>query len=124
MRFDVALPWVWGGQFLDQNYAALLPFREKGVNMPIEWAMNLVKGAMVHDIRDRLPLVQAPTLVIVGEEDVLTPPSLSQYIAESVPHGELHVITGRGHAAALEDVEGFSLITLDFIGRNTKEQGA
>lgn len=118
LRFDVALPWVWGGQFLEQNYAALLPFREKGVNMPIEWAMNLVKGAMVHDIRARLPLVKAPTLVVVGDEDVLTPPSLSHYIAESVSHGELHVMPGRGHAAALEDVEGFSHIALDFIGRS------
>jgi 3-oxoadipate enol-lactonase len=117
LRFDVAVPWVWGGRFLEQNYEGLLRFREKGVNMPIEWAMNLIKGAMVHDIRDRLPLVQAPTLVAVGEEDVLTPPALSRYIAGQVARGELALMTGLGHAAALEDVERFSNLVLDFFAR-------
>jgi 3-oxoadipate enol-lactonase len=117
LRFDVATPWVWGGGFLEKNYEGLLHYREKGVNMPIEWAMNLIKGAMVHDIRDRLPLVQAPTLVTVGEEDVLTPPALSRYIASQVPLGEFRMLDGLGHAAALEDVEGFSRIVLDFFAR-------
>ncbi len=115
LRFDVALPWVWGGTFLKQNYEALLPFREKGTNMPIEWAMNLIKGAMVHDIRDKLGAIQAPTLVIVGEEDVLTPPKLSRYIAEGVPNARLHVMPEIGHAAALEDVEGFARTVRDFF---------
>jgi len=117
LRFDVAVPWVWGGGFLEQNYERLLYFREKGVNMPIEWAMNLIKGAMVHDIRDKLGTIEAPTLVVVGEEDVLTPPKLSRYIAEQVPRGELCVMPGLGHASALEDVEGFSRLVLDFFGR-------
>ncbi len=116
LRFDVATPWVWGGEFLEKNYEGLLPYREKGANMPVEWAMNLVKGAMVHDIRARLPHVQAPTLVIVGEEDVLTPPSLSRYIADNIPNAELYIHTGRGHASALEDVAGWSRVVLDFFG--------
>ena len=117
LRFDVATPWVWGGGFLEKNYEGLLHYREKGVNMPIEWAMNLIKGAMVHDIGDRLPLVQAPALVTVGEEDVLTPPALSRYIASQVPRGEFRVLDGLGHAAALEDVEAFSRLVLDFFAR-------
>lgn len=121
LRFDVATPWVWGGQFLEQNYEALLPYREKGANMPVEWAMNLVRGAMVHDIRDRLPLVKAPTLVIVGEEDVLTPPSLARYIADQVPNAELYIHPGRGHASALEDVPGWSRVVLDFLARVRRE---
>jgi 3-oxoadipate enol-lactonase len=118
LRFDVATPWVWGGRFLEENYQGLLGYREKGANMPIEWAMNLVKGAMVHDIRDKLPNVQAPTLVIVGEEDVLTPPQLSRYIAANVPNSELYIHPGRGHASALEDPAGWSAVVLDFLKRS------
>jgi 3-oxoadipate enol-lactonase len=118
LRFDVATPWVWGGQFLDKNYEALLPFREKGVNMPIEWAMNLVKGAMVHDVRDKLRKITTPTLVVVGEEDVLTPPKLSAYIVEQVSRAELLVMSGRGHAAALEDPAQFSEAVVEFFGRH------
>ena len=118
LRFDVATPWVWGGQFLEKNYDTFLAYREKGVNMPIEWAMNLVKGAMAHDIREKLTHVQAPTLVIVGEEDVLTPAKLAAYIVERVPKAELLVMSGLGHAAALEDPVEFSQVTLEFFKRN------
>ncbi len=117
LRFDVATPWVWGGRFLEENYEGLLPYREKGANMPIEWAMNLVKGAMVHDIRDKLAQVSAPTLVIVGEEDVLTPPALARYITERVPNSELYIHQGRGHASALEDPTGWSAKALEFFTR-------
>ncbi len=115
LRFDVATPWVWGGAFLDEHYDTLLAFREKGVNLPIQHAMNLIQGAMQHDVRAALPRVQAPTLAVVGEEDVLTPPALSRQIAEQVPHGRLHIMPGRGHAAALEDVPAFCQIVLDFL---------
>lgn len=115
LRFDVATPWVWGGGFLENNYEGLLYYREKGASMPIEWAMNLVKGAMVHDIRERLPLIPAPTLVMVGEEDVLTPPKFAHYIAEHVQHGELLIMPGLGHASALEDVPAFCEAVLRFF---------
>lgn len=117
LRFDVSSPWIWGGRYLEENYEGLLGYREKGVNMPIEWAMNLVKGAMIHDVRGKLARVQAPTLVIVGEEDVLTPPQLARYIADHVPHSELYLHPGRGHASALEDTPGWSAVVLDFFGR-------
>lgn len=123
LRFDVATPWVWGGQFLEKNYEALLPFREKGINMPIEWAMNLIKGAMVHDIRDKLGKIDAPTLVVVGEEDALTPPKLSAYIVERVPRAELLIMPGLGHAAALEDAAQFSQAALEFFGRHGGRDG-
>jgi 3-oxoadipate enol-lactonase len=117
LRFDVATPWVWGGWFLEENYERILPFREKGVNLPTGPAANLIKGAMLHDIREKLPRVQAPTLVIVGEDDLLTPPKLSSYIAERVQQGQLRVMQRLGHAAALEDVNEFSGIVLDFFKR-------
>lgn len=115
LRFDVAVPWVWGGGYLDKNYEGLLYFREKGANMPVEWAMNLVRGAMVHDIRDKLPMIEARVLAIVGEEDVLTPPKLSKEIANSVHRGELRVMEGLGHAVALEDVAGWCAVVMDFL---------
>ncbi len=109
---------MWGGRFLEKNYETFLAFREKGVNMPIEWAMNLVKGAMVHDIRNKLDKIEMPTLVIVGEEDVLTPPKLAGYIVERMPKAELLVMPGLGHAAALEDATEFSEAALEFFNRN------
>jgi len=116
LRFDVAVPWVWGGGYLDKNYEGLLYFREKGVNMPVEWAMNLVKGAMVHDVREKLGSIEARVLAIVGEEDVLTPLRLSKEIVAEVQRGELRVMEGLGHAVALEDVVGWCGVVMEFLG--------
>jgi pimeloyl-ACP methyl ester carboxylesterase len=60
---------------------------------------------------------------MVGEEDVLTPPALSRYIAERVPRSELHVMQGRGHASALEDIPQFCNVVLDFFHRVEDAQG-
>jgi 3-oxoadipate enol-lactonase len=117
LRFDVALPWVWGGGYLDQNYTGLLAFREKGVNLPIAPATNLIKGAMVHDIRAQLPAISAPTLVVVGEDDVLTPPKLARDIVAAVPGAQLRVMDGLGHAAALEQPAAFCRIVTEFFAQ-------
>ncbi|HMA35780.1 MAG TPA: alpha/beta fold hydrolase [Chloroflexia bacterium] len=117
LRFDVALPWVWGGTFLEQNYAGLQGYREKGQNLPIAPARNLIAGALVHDCRAGLPAITAPTLVVVGEDDVLTPPALARAIAAAVPRAELEILPGLGHAAALEQVEAFSRLVAGFLAR-------
>jgi 3-oxoadipate enol-lactonase len=114
-RFDVATPWVWGGGFLEKNYEGLLSFREKGVNLPTMPVANLIRGAMEQDARGKLARIAAPMLVIVGEEDVLTPPKLARAIVKEVPGARLHVMEGLGHASALEDVEGFSRVVLGFL---------
>ena len=45
----------------------------------------------------RLGEIRAPTCVIVGEQDILTPVSHSRRLAERIPGAELHVIPGCEH---------------------------
>ena len=121
LRFDVALPWVWGGNYLAANYEGLQRYREYGANLSITPARNLIAGALVHECRTDLPRIAAPTLVVVGEEDVLTPPWLARDIAAAIPRGELAVMPGCGHAAALEQVEAFSRLARAFLERVDEE---
>lgn len=115
LRFDVATPWVWGGAWLAEREDALRTYREKGAAIPAASARNLIRGAMVHDVRDRLRDVTAPALVVVGEEDVLTPPWLARELVAALPRAELLVVAGAGHAAALELVETFSRAVRTFF---------
>jgi pimeloyl-ACP methyl ester carboxylesterase len=52
--------------------------------------------------------VEVPALVVVGEEDKLTPPPLAERMAEELPQGELTVLPGAGHLSALEVPEAFN----------------
>jgi 3-oxoadipate enol-lactonase len=49
-----------------------------------------------------LPGIGVPTLVIVGSEDVLTPPPLARALADAIPGARLAEIPGAGHMSALE----------------------
>jgi proline iminopeptidase len=58
--------------------------------------------AALYDVRDRLGEIRVPTLVMVGENDWLIPPSASRVIAEGVPGAELVVIPEAGHFSFIE----------------------
>jgi proline iminopeptidase len=54
------------------------------------------------DLREALPGIDVPTLVVVGSEDWICPPSQSRLIAECVPGAELLEIAGANHAVHVE----------------------
>ena len=49
------------------------------------------------DIRDWLPRIKAPTLVIAGDCDPIVPPAQARCIQQGVPHADLEIIKGGGH---------------------------
>lgn len=57
------------------------------------------------DLRARLPAIDCPTLVVVGEADGLTPPEHACELAAALPRAELELIEGAGHLPTLETPE-------------------
>ena len=55
-----------------------------------------------------LPLISCPTIVLVGAEDTVTPPSEAEALAVGIRNAELAVIPKAGHLSALEAAEDFS----------------
>jgi pimeloyl-ACP methyl ester carboxylesterase len=68
------------------------------------------------DSSPRLGEIRVPVLVIVGEEDTLTPVGESRKIAEGVNDGRLVVIPGAGHLSNLEDPDSFNEALKSFLG--------
>ena len=64
--------------------------------------------AVRQDRTAMLPTIQAPTLVIVGEEDAITPPDIARGIAEAIPGAELAVIPKAGHLSNMEQPQAFN----------------
>jgi 3-oxoadipate enol-lactonase len=54
-----------------------------------------------------LPTIDVPTTIVVGSADALTPPPMSEAMAEAIPGGELVVLEGAGHLSNLESPEEF-----------------
>lgn len=55
-----------------------------------------------------LPRIAVPALIVVGEEDELTPPEESARMAREIPGARLVVIPEAGHLASLERPEAFN----------------
>ncbi|MFO0950978.1 MAG: alpha/beta fold hydrolase [Isosphaeraceae bacterium] len=53
------------------------------------------------DVSDRLWQIEAPTLVLGGSRDVVTPPARQKAMAESIPGARFHLLEGAGHVGFL-----------------------
>jgi pimeloyl-ACP methyl ester carboxylesterase len=72
---------------------------------------------LLHDTRDRLASITSPTLVIAGQQDLLTPASQGRAVADMIPKASIEVFGGPGssHALVLERAEEFTPLVLGFL---------
>jgi pimeloyl-ACP methyl ester carboxylesterase len=64
-----------------------------------------------------LPTITVPTVIIVGDEDVITPPSDAQFMHERIQGSTLVTIRGVGHMSNLEAPEAFNVAMNGFLAR-------
>ena len=67
---------------------------------------------------DSTPLLESihcPTLIVVGEEDVLTPSAMSRDLQRGIAGSELAVIRNAGHLASLEQPAAFNAELARFL---------
>ncbi len=75
------------------------------------------------DTRDELVRITAPTLVMVGEQDVITPLDAAEggagarYMAEHIPNAELIVLEGCGHGNLVERADDSIAAIIEFLLR-------
>ena len=65
----------------------------------------------------QLEHVTVPTLVVVGNQDILTPRGDSEELAERIPTAELAVISGAAHGLMVEHAIKFNRVLLNFLHR-------
>jgi pimeloyl-ACP methyl ester carboxylesterase len=65
-----------------------------------------------HDTLDRLPGITAPTLVIAGEQDLLTPHWHGRQVAEAIPGARFELFTGPGSSHAVGDERAAEVLPL------------
>ena len=75
--------------------------------------------AMKHrpDSTDELEAITVPTLVIVGEDDALSPPDVARGMQERIRGAELAVLPHAGHLSNLEAADEFNAAVAAFLDR-------
>ncbi|MFM9107928.1 MAG: alpha/beta fold hydrolase, partial [Chloroflexota bacterium] len=69
-----------------------------------------------YDVRGGLASIAAPTLVIGGRHDWVTPVSQSELIAAAIPGSRLEIFEHSGHSPFVEEQAGFVELVRDFMG--------
>ncbi|HUS60899.1 MAG TPA: alpha/beta hydrolase, partial [Acidimicrobiales bacterium] len=70
------------------------------------------------DLRDVLPQVGVPTLLLYGDEDVRAPLAVAEAIRAAIPMSVLVVLSGIGHVSSVEAAEQFNDEVRDFLHRS------
>lgn len=87
---------------------------------PAEGIVGALQAMMLRpDSTATLATIDVPTLIIVGEEDVPTPPKEARAMHERIPGSRLEVIPQAGHLVNLERPAAFNHLVTEFIGALT-----
>lgn len=67
-------------------------------------------------IEDKLPRIEAPTLIVRGGRDPVVPQEWAERATSLVPHSELKIIAEGAHTLNYSEPERFSRVILGFLG--------
>lgn len=90
--------------------------REMMARSPLPGVVGAL-GAM-RDRADATPLladITVPTLVVVGQEDEMTPPATARALTDAIPSAAMTVIPGAGHLAPLEAPTAVTRVCAEFL---------
>jgi len=87
-----------------------------GMTVGLEGFARQIEAILARpDRRPTLPTISIPTLILVGDSDLLTPPHLSEEMASAIPNARLVVVPECGHGSTLEQPKAVNHALIDWI---------
>ncbi len=111
--------WMWSPSIVDDEHELLLEREEylKTItgSSDLRGFIGHFAADLAHDTLDRLPSVTAPTLVVYGDEDLITRPAYNRRVADRIPGAHLASIPVAGHLAFLERPDAMNQHISEFL---------
>lgn len=82
--------------------------------------ISLAKSAIRNNLGDELNQITQPTLLVWGNNDIITPPFVGQEFNKLIPNSELYFIDKCGHAPMMEVPDEFNVILHKFLKKHTQ----
>jgi 3-oxoadipate enol-lactonase len=122
----LAARWVIG----PRSFRRLMPvfgwLGPLGLGRPTHAFAAQVRAILAHtdSTAELLGGITAPALIVVGNQDILTPRGDSEELVERLPNAELVVISGAAHGLMIEHASTFNVILFEFLNRISRAERA
>ena len=116
--YRTMIPWNYSTGYLRRHGEELRDRESVIAGLPQEYFTafaELCDAFLRIDITPHLPEISCPTLVVVGEQDILKPRRFSELIAGRVEKARLEVVSGAGHAVVIEQPRRIAELVRTFV---------
>lgn len=114
--------WIFAPPYYETNLDNLKDGQKGALEDTQPQTQNGFEGqldaCMGHDSISRLQEIMVPTLITVGNMDIMTPPSFSEILHHGIKGSEFVIFPNAGHVHHWEDLERFNKLTTDFFLKN------
>jgi pimeloyl-ACP methyl ester carboxylesterase len=115
---DYILPVTYTPRYLEAFREVLAAHRAQVAALPAVWFLGtarILSALEGLDLTPILPDIQAPTLVVAGEEDRMFPPERSRALAGAIPGARLEILPGASHGMVIERSFEVAALLRDFL---------
>jgi 3-oxoadipate enol-lactonase len=113
---DEMMPKLLGASTRAREPATGDRVRALALSNPPEAIAGAIRALMTRpDSTPLLSTIHCPTLIVVGEEDILTPPALSEEMHRAIAGSEMTIVPGAGHLSSFEQPDAFNSALARFL---------
>lgn len=119
LLLEVTKPFNFSQSYLINNKKLIDTLVSKYEQLNFDSFLRLMESFYQLNITEQLGQINVPTLVIVGEEDLLKGRYYANLIVSKILHAEFVVIPGAGHAVCLERPGEFNSTIIGFVVKHS-----
>lgn len=117
--FRATVPWNFSQEFIAQNEALLEDAKQRYKQLDFPAIIKLCQSFFNVDFTEKLSTIELPACIVVGELDLIKGLPYARILKNALPHAELHILEGAGHASCWERPQEFNSIILGFLAKQS-----
>jgi 3-oxoadipate enol-lactonase len=115
--FNATVPWNFSQAFITANPALLADAKNRYAQLDFPAVARLCECFMDVNFTARLGEIKCPVCIMAGSLDLLKGPAYAAILKNAIPHAELHILQGAGHASCWERPQEFNTVVLGFLAK-------
>ncbi|MEW6400431.1 MAG: alpha/beta fold hydrolase [Chloroflexota bacterium] len=118
--FNALVPWNFSPAFIAGNPQLLEDARGRYKLLDYAAIVRLCECFLNVNFTARLGEIKCPTCIMAGSVDLLKGPTYAAVLKNGIPHAEVHILHGAGHASCWERPQEFNTVVLGFLAKQNQ----